>query len=197
MPLPPTQLDRTLARVDYGRALKGELLMEHKSEIVVPYAQPLLDAVNLFESLKIGYALIGGIAAMYYGRSRFTEDVDFVATAGHVELLSANPEEMEQFHFDPSCAHKLYHQSGVQVDIWKDEYADQIICRAVDAQLAGRVVRLIEPHDLVAMKLRAQRLKDDYDISEMIIAGVVNETTLEAMVTAEELSRFKAIKNRV
>jgi hypothetical protein len=52
--------------MDYGRALKGELLMEGKSDSWVPYAQPLLDAVELFEELGIGYALIGGIAAMYY-----------------------------------------------------------------------------------------------------------------------------------
>src|SRR5579864_8401579 len=111
-------------RMDRGRALKGELLMKEKPGNWVPYAQPLLDAVSLFEELGIGYALIGGIAAMYYGRSRFTEDVDFVAMPGHMEILTAHPAEMEKHHFEPTCAYKLYHQSGVQVDLWKDEHAD-------------------------------------------------------------------------
>jgi hypothetical protein len=57
-------LDPTLARMDYGRALKGELLMQDKPQGWVPYAQPLLDAVGLFEELGIGYAPVGGIAAM-------------------------------------------------------------------------------------------------------------------------------------
>jgi len=92
---PGTPLNSILARLEYGRALKGALLMETKSESWVPYVQPLLDVVSLFEELKIGYALIGGIAAMYYGRARFTEDIAFVAASGHMDILAAHPGEME------------------------------------------------------------------------------------------------------
>jgi len=67
--------DATLERMDYGRELKGTLPMQEKRQRWVPYPQPLLDAVRLFDELGIGYALIGGVAAMHYGRSRFTEDV--------------------------------------------------------------------------------------------------------------------------
>src|SRR5687767_5554986 len=114
------QLGPMLDRMDYGRALKGAILMNADSQSWVPYAQPLLDAVSLFETIGVGYALVGGIAAMYYGRARFTEDVDFVAVTGHMDRFAAHPAEMERHHFDPSCTYKLYHQSGVQVDLWKD-----------------------------------------------------------------------------
>jgi hypothetical protein len=182
--------------MDFGRMLKGELLMQQKTDAFVPYAQPLVDAVDLFESLGIGYALIGGIASMYYGRSRFTEDVDFVADAGHMDLLAANPAAMEQHHFEPTCTHKLYHKSGVQVDIWKDEHAGEIISRARQVQLAGRSIHLIDPHDLAAMKLRAQRPKDDYDISEIAATGIIDEAVLKSLVTAEEMLRYAAITAR-
>ena len=125
MPPPDGKLGPTLDRMQYGRALKGALLMNGKPESWVPYAQPLLDAVSLFEELGIGYALIGGIAAMYYGRARFTEDVDFVAIAGHANIFSAHPAAMEKHHFDPTCTFKPYHQSGVHVDLWKDDHADR------------------------------------------------------------------------
>src|SRR5580704_11827516 len=92
------QLGPIIDRMEYGRAVKGALLMNARTESQVPYAQPLLDAVSLFEELGIGYALVGGIAAMYYGRARFTEDVNFVAVAGHMQVLAAHRAEMEKHH---------------------------------------------------------------------------------------------------
>ena len=196
MPATANQLGQILDRMDYGRALKSQLLMNSKPESWVPYAQPLLDAVELFEELKIGYALIGGVAAMYYGRARFTEDVDFVAVTGHMDIFTAHPAELDKHHFAPDCVHKLYHQSGIQVDLWKDEYADQIVANAIPVELAGRSVRIIEPHDLLAMKLRAGRLKDDYDISQILLNTKIDESRLAAMVTAEQMAHFGEIKRR-
>jgi hypothetical protein len=190
------QLGPTLERMEYGRALKGALLMDKKSDAWVPYAQPLLDAVSLFEELGIGYALIGGIAAMYYGRARFTEDVDFVAVAGHLDLLSTHGSTMEKYHFDPTCTYKLHHQSGVQVDVWKDEHADDIVNRASVVDLAGRKIYIVEPHDLIAMKLRARRLKDDYDISQIVISTAIDEDRLKILVTPEQFAQFGEIKKR-
>lgn len=170
--------------------------MNENNQNWVPYAQPLLDAVSLFEELSIGYALIGGIASMYYGRARFTEDVDFVAVAGHGELFASHPGTMEKYHFDPTCTYKLYHRSGIQIDLWKDGYSDDIVRRAVDIQLASRTVRMADIYDLVAMKLRAHRLKDDYDISEIIAANAFDEHRLVPLVTPEQFAQFNEIKKR-
>ncbi len=115
---------------------------------------PLLDAVDLFVRLNIQYALIGGVAAMVYGRSRFTEDVDFVAAAGHEDVLKAHADTMRACHFDPACTWMLYHDSGTTVDIWKDEYAAGIAERAREVTLAGRQVRVAKAPDLIATKLR-------------------------------------------
>lgn len=182
--------------MEYGRALKGALLMSQNPGAWVPYAQPLLDAVSLFEELHVGYALIRGVAAMYYGRARFTEDVDFVAATGHMDVLAAHPLEMEKHHFDPTCAHKLDHASGVQVDVGKDEHSDAIIRRAQQVPLAGRTVRMIDPHDLIAMKLRAGRLKDDYDVSEIAARTPIDEPRLQALLTPTEFARFTQIRSR-
>ncbi len=79
---------------------------------------------------------------MYYGRARFTEDVDFVAVAGHMEILSNHPAQMEKHHFAPDCVYKLYHKSGIQVDLRKDDYADQIVRNAIEVELVGRLIRM-------------------------------------------------------
>ena len=161
------------------------------------YGQPLLDAVSLFEELGVGYALVGGIAAMYFGRSRFTEDVDFVAATGHMDALAAHPAAMEKHHFDPACTFKLYHQSGVEVDLWKDEHADDIVRRALDVEMAGRKIRIAEPHDLIAMKLRAGRFKDADDIVQVVRSMAIDETRLRELITPEQFAQFMEIKKQV
>lgn len=160
------------------------------------YEKPLLDAVSLFDQLDIAYALVGGLAAMVYGRARFTDDLDFVAVTGHREQLEASGKAMRRHHFDPACTWKLYHDSGVEIDIWKDEHADGIVQRATEATLAGRTMRVAEPHDLVAMKLRADRPQDDYDISEITRQTPIDRQRLAELVAAEQLSRFDAIVRR-
>ena len=118
-----------LDRMSRGVAFRKALLMNSAGE-PVPYLQPLLDAVGLFDSLGLGYALVGGVAAMYYGRARFTEDLDFVVISGHMDVLAKHPQTMKQFHFDPGSTWKLYHDSGIEVDASKDEHCDAIISRS-------------------------------------------------------------------
>jgi hypothetical protein len=156
----------------------------------------LQDAVALFDELHISYALIGGIAAMLYGRLRATEDVDFVSVADHQQILAANPAVMQAHRFDPNCTWKLYHQSGVEIDIWKDHHSDEIVARAQSIPFAGKTVRVAEPHDLIAMKLRANRIQDDYDISEILKHTAIDENRLQPLVTPAQLAHYHSIKAR-
>ena len=187
-------LDACFERIAHGTAFRSALMgdQEHAPSL----SQPLLDAVALFEHLVLGYALVGGVAAMYYGRQRFTEDVDFVVVPGHMDVLAANSGIMKKHHFDPSCVFKLYHDSGVDVDLWKDQFASEIIERAGTAELAGARIRIADPHDLIAMKLRAGRIQDDYDISEVIKGTPIDAQTVEQRVTPEQFSHFLEIKRR-
>jgi hypothetical protein len=159
-------------------------------------ADPLKAIVNLFDTLRIPYALVGGIAAMVYGRPRFTEDIDLVASSSHEQILQANGAAMSAHGFDPSSTWKLYHTSGVEIDIWKDQYADDIANRAKSMQFFHQQVRIAEVNDLVAMKLRAGRLQDDYDISEIIKRTAVDEEIIRGRTTPEQFSHLQTIKAR-
>src|SRR5512135_1295741 len=99
------QIHRSLA---FRSAIMEASSSGNEPAIRTNLTQPLEDAVDLFESLRIPYALVGGIAAMVYGRARFTEDVDFVLAAKHETVLAAKPEVMRAHHFDPKCTWKLY-----------------------------------------------------------------------------------------
>jgi hypothetical protein len=66
----------------------------------------------------------------------------------------------------------------------------------MDVMLAGRPIRMIEPHDLIAIKLRAGRLKDDYDISEILRANAVDEQRLLQLIDPAHAAHFQQIKSR-
>lgn len=189
-------LDNCLEAVASGAAVRRALLMDDATPNP-DLAKSLLDAVALFEAIGIGYALVGGLAAMVYGRARFTDDADFVATGDHPQRLAENPDEMRRHGFDPGCTWKLYHESGCQIDLWKDGFADQIVARAVPVTLAGRSVRVAEPHDLIAMKLRADRPQDDYDISEILKHAPIEDAIIRERVDPEQYDRYLAIKKRI
>ncbi|MEI8194320.1 MAG: hypothetical protein WCI73_00265 [Phycisphaerae bacterium] len=162
-----------------------------------PLVEALVDAVALFNRLGISYALIGGFAAMVYSRARPTEDLDFVAAESYEQVLAAHPEVMRECHFDPACTWMLYHRSGATIDIWKDEYSGAIAARAQEKKLANQMVRVVEVHDLVAMKLRANRFQDDYDISEILKANHIDDSVLTQRVTAAQMEHFQAIRRRL
>ena len=162
----------------------------------LPFAGPLLDAVRLFEELQIQYALVGGVAAMYYGRLRLTEDLEFVADPGHMDVRAVNSGVMTKNHFDPSCTWKLCHDSGLEMDILKDEHAAEIIARSRNVELQGHTIRIAEPHDLVAMKLRAGRLQDDYDISQITQNLAIDDKTIQDRVTPQQFQHFLDVKKR-
>lgn len=193
-------LTRALTQIKRGRSFTRYVTME-KPNAGQPEPDSLRlaldDAVSLFRELGIGYALIGGIAAMVYGRSRYTEDVDFVAQPDHESSLGAHPDVMQRFGFDPGCTWKRYRRSGIAIDVWKDEHAQDIVDRAVRRKLGRRFVAVAEVHDLIAMKLRADRPQDDYDISEIVKAQTIDEAVLAKRVSPAQLTRYRAIRKRV
>ncbi len=156
----------------------------------------MFDAVAMFEELGIGYALAGCLAAGHYGRARITEDADFIAVSEHEQDLAAHPDAMRKHRFDPSYTWKFHHDSGAQIDLWKDEHVDGIVSRARPMAIAGRVVMTAEPHDLIAMKLRANRLRDDGDIGEILAHASIDDATIRRRVTAEQYEHYLQIKRR-
>jgi len=187
-------LGACLERISYGITFRSALMGDQEQQLHL--RKPLLDAVALFEHLQLGYALTDGVAAMYYGRQRFTEDVDFVVVPGHMEILAANGQIMKEHHFDPTCTYMPYHDSGIDIDIWKDEFSADIISRATEADLAGQRVRIAEPHDLIGMKLRSGRIQDDYDISQILQNTAINEAVVQQRVSPQQFQHFLEVKKR-
>ena len=158
----------------WGRSFRAALLGQ--SEDSSDYCGELLNAVKIFERLNEPYALAGAVASMYYGRARFTEELEFVTSGKLTELLAL----------------KL----GNSVRFWDDASSKEIIARARQADLEGYSIKIVEPHDLIAMKLRVGRLEDDYDISQIVQNTAIDGSHLQQRVTPEQFQHFLDVKKR-
>lgn len=187
-----------LTQIARGRRRTRELLMESPTPgSPDDLTAPVRDAVALFEELGIEHAVVGGVAAMLHGRARYTDDLDFIAASGHEATLQAHPESMRRHGFDSTCTSKLYHTSGTDIDLWKDEHVPGMLKRAEPVVLGGVPTRVVTPEDLIAMKLRAGRAQDVYDITEVVRRrreeGGVDARLLRELVTVEQYAEYEAV----
>lgn len=103
---------------------------------------------------------------------------------------------MEHYRFKPDCTFMLYHQSGVEIDIWKDEHADEIVSRARSMEWRGRSVQVADPHDLIAMKLRADRLTDHSDVAAILRQTPIDDDRIKSLVSPRQFRRYQFIRRR-
>jgi len=92
--------------------------------------------------------------------ARFTEDVDFVAVGGHSGCTDRyTPQKWKSITSIRPARTSYITKAAFRLILWKDEHADDIVQHANEVELAGRTSASIEPHDLIAMKLRAPAIE--------------------------------------
>jgi tRNA-dihydrouridine synthase len=57
-------------------------------------------------------------------------------------------------------------------------------------------VKIAEVHDLIAMKMRAGRVQDDYDITQILRATPIDDTIVHQRVTPGQYGRYQELKRR-
>jgi hypothetical protein len=143
---------------------------------------------------NLDYLLIGGFAASYWGRPRFTADVDFVCERGSIERIkevcSGLGYSLVFLHPKQSFAHfKKPDGSDVRMDFmlvdestWQKLHTD-----ARTADMGGtEPIPIVSPLHLIAMKLhgakqtdREDPYKDLNDIAEILHAQNLRFEDLE------------------
>lgn len=158
------------------------LIVSDASAILPPH-DTLRDVAAWFAAAGVRWVLIGGLAASFLGRARFTKDVDVVVLAGNEDierLLAVGA----SYGFSPrtsDCAALarerrvllVDHQpSGVGVDVSLGvlPFENETVARATQAEIAGIAVPLPSPEDLIIMKAVAHRPIDLYDIDGVLDA---------------------------
>lgn len=140
---------------------------------------------QLVESLdlhRLNYALIGGLAAGYRSRPRFTKDMDFLLQIPHVVLPSLLDDlHARGFTLDRATALRewtqehmtvLYFQ-GVRVDWLKPVLPvyQHIIDQARPESWQDCCIRIATPEGLILLKLLAFRTQDQVDIENLLAAN--------------------------
>jgi hypothetical protein len=191
---------------DFDWALReGSMHFEDKSAV----HQALRCITERLETLRVPYAVAGGMALYFHGYRRFTEDVDILVTR---EGLSTIHEELEgRGYLPPFSGSKNLRDTinGVRIEflIAGDypgdgkpkpvAFADPTSCAV---EIAG--MKFLSLHEIIQLKLasgmtNAARLKDLGDVQELIVTLSLPESLaddLDPFVRAKYRELWLAVK---
>ena len=155
------------------------------------------DLVDVFDGLRLPYAIMGGIAVRAHGIPRPTYDVDFTLAVprerlGELFAVIASrgytvPEQYAKGWVDtvggmPLVKVRLYLDGrSIDADIFIVEtpFQQEVIERLVSAEVEGRSVKLVSAEDLILFKLVASRPRDLLDVQDiMFTQGELDEAYL-------------------
>jgi predicted nucleotidyltransferase len=150
---------------------------------VLPPRDTLRELNAWLAAAGVRWVLIGGLAASFLGRARFTKDVDVVVLAGNEDiarLLTVGA----SYGFFPRLSESValarerrvllvdHQPSGVGVDVSLGvlPFEKEMVARATQAEIAGIALPLPSREDLIIMKAVAHRPIDLHDIDGILDA---------------------------
>ena len=154
-----------------------------------------------FDSRSIRYALIGGLAFMFRGRPRFTQDVDFLLEVPQIALPALLDDLVERgFALDPAVVVKEFVQhhmtaftfGPVRIDWLKPVLPlySRVLADASPLEWSeGHTVRVATAEGLILTKMVAFRPQDQIDIETLLTA---NRDDIDVDLIREEWSPFAA-----
>lgn len=141
----------------------------------------LLDTVDFLESQELPHALVGGLAASLRGRTRVTEDADFVVVCSVdralelAESLDGQPFELLFPEFEQVIRRSFilplrHRETGIVVDlaIGVSGLEQQVVSRATLVTIGDRQFPVATAEDLILMKMIAGRPQDDQDVRGIV-----------------------------
>lgn len=148
-----------------------------------PFEEALRALTRWFESDKLPYTIIGGLAVSLLGQPRATQDIDVVVWLGE-RPWDSFVRDGEGYGFEGRIGDALefaarsrvfllrHSESGVSLDISCGAlpFEQEMIERALTLQVGGVRLKTPTPEDLVIMKLVARRTKDLNDVEALLRA---------------------------
>jgi hypothetical protein len=176
----------------------------------MPETEPFLIFTRKLRALRLPHMVSGGVAAIFYGEPRLTNDVDIIVhlKAEDVPRLEASfpPEEFycppretilaelerpERGHFN-----LIHHETGFKADVYlsgNDPLHAWALSRVRNVDFEGEVLALAPPEYVILRKLQFFReggsAKHLRDIHRMLVAlgGSWDRSWLEKLVVQEGL----------
>lgn len=132
---------------------------------------------KLAKDENVDVALIGGFALQLYGSTRFTRDIDIIASDDIMELPGGSPLTFGGV--------KTETPEGVPVDlILRDDRERSLYEEALEyaVKKRGTPIRVVTPEHLAVMKLLAGRLKDLTDLEWLVMEYKINRTKTRQII---------------
>ena len=152
---------------------------------MTPLDRAVNDITSALESLRIDYAVVGGIANAIWGEPRATIDVDVTVSVSEPDVPAAISALTARFRSPVSDAPAFVQRTrvlpldtaeGVRIDVIFALLPFELdaIRRAREVPASGRTIRVVTPEDLVLMKIISDRPRDLAD-AEAIVRRRVRE----------------------
>jgi hypothetical protein len=146
---------------------------------MTPLDHAVRDITGTLESLRIAYAVVGGIANAVWGEPRATIDVDVTVAVDEDDLPTTIPAIARNFRVpvpDPVAFVQqtrvlpLDTADGVRIDVIFALLPFELdaIRRARDVTIADRTVHVVTPEDLILMKIISERPRDVADAEAIV-----------------------------
>jgi hypothetical protein len=152
-------------------------------ETISEFDQFVFKLIEALNNCQIEYLIIGGVAAVYYGRARMTTDCDIIVSLeekqlkGFCDCLSKHGFQIREYDViegfkDKSHFNAFYGDTVFRADFsWKKgTLAEHGFERAKDAQLFGVLTRIEAPEDVIIAKLVYGSPQDREDAKAIIHA---------------------------
>jgi len=146
----------------------------------------LADVTHVLEALERPSAIIGGIAVIAWGFSRFTADIDCAIAASSDEVQDILS-EFERGGFEARVAEPVafaeqnlvlllrHRKTGVELDasLAQLDFEGEALRGAVQKRFGGAKIRVPRLTDLLIYKMVAGRPRDQQDVEELLALGEV------------------------
>lgn len=159
----------------------------------------LLDVIDILNKLNIPYAVVGALAASFYGTIRASMDADaIISFQSDEENSRALLNELVKTGFGATRTRGDIHDPVAGVINIKDGHSNRVdlltgirgmkadvFSRAVDAAFLGSKIRIIGLEDFIAMKVFAASSRDIEDAKNAlkVSAEKINPTLLKKLVS--------------
>jgi predicted nucleotidyltransferase len=131
--------------------------------------ETLIQVKNIFETHKIDYCLIGGLAVMLHNGRANTVDIDFYVLVNDLKIVQKIlKKEGIPTKTAGECQLKaLIKETRIDI-LYSDAYiGEDVVHRAITKKLGENTIRVATPEDLIILKTIADRSIDRRDIEEL------------------------------
>lgn len=146
------------------------------------FRSALHSVIEKFDKESIQYALIGGFALHFWGYSRATQDLDFIAIGNQKDQIRKSMEQLgfKVYKETENVAH--YEKESARIDFIfsRRAHGAKVLQRACDMNFFELKLKVARPEDIIGLKVQSMAnnpirwLREMADIENLVLKNKGN-----------------------